>query len=311
MKKLISIVVPLYNEEGNIELLHKKISDLAKKESSYNFEIVAVEHGSSDQTFNLLKKIHKKDKRLKILQLSRNFGNADAGITAGLNHIKGDAAVILMGDLQEPPELISRFLRKWEEGYEIVYGVIKKRADSSLFRKISSIAFYKIINKLTNNLMPENVSDFRLIDKKVYTVINQMEERNKYLRGMVIWTGFQQTGIPFDRSSRYSGESKADFITALKVAANGIFSFSYAPLKVVTILGFCLSIISFSIIIYQVLLFFFFGRGTPGISTLVVLMGFLFGVVFLILGVMGEYLSRIYDEVKRRPVYIVKDKIGF
>lgn len=307
---LISIVIPFYNEEGNVQELYTQFKLLMKKEANYNFEIIAVDHGSSDSTFLKLSSLRKKDDRIKILQLSKNFGTADAGISAGLAYSSGDAAVITMADLQEPPELITSFLRKWEEGYEIVYGIVKKRPDASLSRKILSNLFYKILNLMTGNIFPDNVSDFRLMDKKVYTAINSMPERNRYLRGLTIWAGFKQTGIPFKRSPRFAGETKADFFTVLKVASNGIFSFSYTPLKMVTILGFILSFISFSMIIFQIALYFIYGRGAPGISTIIVLISFLFGMLFLILGVIGEYLSRIYDEVKGRPNYIVKNKIG-
>ncbi|MDP2632287.1 MAG: glycosyltransferase family 2 protein [Candidatus Curtissbacteria bacterium] len=310
MKKLISVVIPFYNEEENISELYKRINQLTKKEKKYDFEIIAVEHGSVDATFVKLLSLNRKDKRLKILQLSKNFGNADAGITAGLAFAKGDATVITMADLQEPPEIISEFLKKWEEGYEVVYGIVKNRADATLSRKVMSNLFYKILNLMTGNIFPDNVSDFRLIDKKVCEVINSMPERNKYLRGLTIWSGFKQTGVPFKRSARFAGETKADFFTVLKVAANGIFSFSYTPLKMVTILGFILSFTSFSMIIFQIGLYLIYGRGAPGVSTIVVLMSFLFGMLFLILGVIGEYLSRIYDEVKGRPNYIVKNKIG-
>lgn len=310
MKKLISIVTPFYNEQENILMFHKKIDSLTKSEKKYDFEIIAVDHGSRDKTYALLKSLHNKDKRVKILQLSKNFGNADAGIAAGLRFVKGDAAVIIMADLQEPPELISKFLRKWEQGFEVVYGVVKKRPDASISRKILSNLFYKILNMTTEDAFPSNVSDFRLIDKKVYEVINLMPEQNKFLRGLIAWTGFKQTGIPFQRSPRYGGTSKASFRVVLKVAANGIFSFSYAPLKLVTLLGFVLSSVSFLMIFYQVTLFLIYGRGTPGISTIVILNSFLFGMLFLILGIFGEYLSRIYDEVKRRPSYIVRKKVG-
>ena len=311
MKKLISVVIPFYNEEGNVKELYKRLNQLVKKEKNYKFEIIAVEHGSSDSTFLKLLEITKKDKKFKILQLSKNFGNADAGISAGLSFAKGDAAVITMADLQEPPELISGFIEKWEQGYEVVYGIVKSRADATLTRKILSNLFYKVLNLMTGNIFPDNVSDFRLMDKKVYQVINSMPERNKFLRGLTIWSGFKQTGIPFKRAPRFSGETKADFLTVLKVAANGVFSFSYTPLKLLTILGFILSFISFSMIVFQISLFVIYGRGAPGISTIVVLLSFLFGMLFLILGVIGEYLSRIYEEVKGRPNYIVKNKIGF
>ena len=227
-----------------------------------------------------------------------------------MHYSSGDAQIITSADLQDPPEMIPKFLRKWEEGYEIVYGIIKKRADTSFSRKIMSQLFYKILNLSTGNLFPENVSDFRLIDRGVTEAVKSMPERNKFLRGVIIWSGFLQTGIPYNRAKRFAGESKADFLTVFKVAANGIFSFSYAPLKLVTILGFGLSIVSFMLIVYQLALYFVKGRGEPGVSTIVVILGFLFGMLFLILGVIGEYLSRIYDEVKQRPVFIVKKRVG-
>ena len=309
-KKLISVVIPIFDEESNIDELYIQLVKLMSREEKYSFEIIAVEHGSTDSTFKKLLTVNKKDKRLKILQLSRNFGNADAAIFAGLNFVKGDACVLMMGDLQDPPDMIPQFIRKWEQGYEIVYGIIKKRADTSFSRKISSLLFYMILNKLTDNLFPENVSDFRLIDKKVYEIVKTMPERNKFLRGIINWTGFSQIGVSFNREKRFAGESKAYFFTVLKVALNGIFSFSYAPLKLVTLLGFALSVVSFMLIIYQLSLYFVVGRGEPGISTIVVVLGFLFGMLFLILGVIGEYLARIYDEVKQRPNFIIRNKIG-
>ena len=168
---LISIVIPFYNEEENVDELYRRFSDLFSREKKYNFELIAVEHGSTDSTFAKLLNLHKRDKRIKILQLSKNFGNADAGIVAGFHFIKGDALVITTADLQDPPEIISKFLRKWEQGFEIVYGIIKKRADTSFLRKILSIMFYKILNLATGNIFPENVSDFGLIDKKVYEAV--------------------------------------------------------------------------------------------------------------------------------------------
>jgi dolichol-phosphate mannosyltransferase len=311
MKKLISIVIPIFNEEESVDELYTRVKKVILKESKYNFEIIAVEHGSTDSTFENLLKLHKRDKNIKILQLSRNFGSADAGIAAGLSCASGQAAIIIMADLQEPPELISQFLRKWEKGYEIIYGIVTKRNGISKRRKLASLLYYKILNWTTGNIFPENVSDFRLIDKKVYEVINQMEEKNKFLRGMIIWTGFKQIGIPFERLKRFAGESKADTMTVLRVGINGILSFSYLPLRLVTLLGFVLSLISFFMIILQITLFLVFGRGAPGISAIIVLMSFLFGMLFLILGIIGEYLGRIYEEVKHRPSFIIKNKIGF
>lgn len=307
-KKLISIVIPIYNEFLGIPELIKRLTKFINNKPQYDFEVIFVEHGSADQSFSLLKKYAKKNKKIKVLQLSKNFG-CDGGITAGMHFVKGDACVIMMADLQEPIELISDFIKKWEDGYEIVYGVVKKRT-AGLFRNLNSILFYKIINLFTKNMFPENASDFRLIDKKVYETINQMREQNKYLRGLIMWTGFKHIGIHFNRKKRFAGKSKADFKTALTVALNGIFSFSYLPLRFVSILGIIITFISFILIIFYLYIYLIHGREAPGAATMILLTLSLFGILFFVLGIISEYLARIYDEVKARPSFIVKDKIN-
>ena len=307
-KKFISIVVPVYNEEKVIPELIKRLTIFINKNSNYNFEVIFIEHGSVDNSFVLLQKFAIKDRRIKILQLSKNFG-CDGGIAAGMRFATGDACVIMMADLQEPIGLISDFIKKWEDGYEIVYGIVKKRT-ASFFRNINSILFYKVINLLTKNMFPENASDFRLIDKKVYETINQMGEQNKYLRGLIIWTGFKHIGIPFDREKRFAGESKANFLTVLKVAVNGIFSFSYIPLRFISILGFMITLASFILGIFYLYLYSIWGRVTPGATTTILLILFLFGILFFVLGIISEYLVRIYEEVKKRPNFIIKNKIN-
>jgi dolichol-phosphate mannosyltransferase len=214
----------------------------------------------------------------------------------------------MMADLQEPIELVDKFISKWEHGYEIVYGIVRKRTAGSI-RNFNSKLFYKIINVLTNNMFPENASDFRLIDKKVYQVLKKMPEQNKYLRGLVTWTGFKQTGVPFNRKKRFAGESKANLRTVLFVAMNGIFSFSYLPLKLVSSLGLILTITSFIMMVIYLSIFIIHGRETPGVTTIILLLLFLFGILFFVLGIISEYLARIYDDVKRRPTFIVKNKI--
>ncbi len=310
MKKLISVVIPAYNEEEVVDELASRLKKVMLENTNYDFEVIIVENGSWDSTFEKLSNIHKEDNRFKIVQLSRNFG-CDGGITAGLKYANGDAAVIMNADLQDPPEMISKYIRKWEEGYDIVYGQIEKREGVPFLRRFFSTTFYKIINKLTNDSIPEGASDFRLIDKKVYSIVNKMEERNKFLRGIIAWTGFKQIGISFDRPPRFAGESKADFLTVLKVAMNGIFSFSYFPLKVVTALGLVVSVVSFLMGILEIGLYLKYGQVVPGFTTTILLILFLFGILFFILGIIGEYLARIYDEVKQRPNYIVRNKIGF
>jgi polyisoprenyl-phosphate glycosyltransferase len=310
MKKLISVVIPAYNEEDVLDELNRRLKEIMDSNTDYEFEVIIVENGSQDSSFDKLVQINKEDTRFKILKLSKNFG-CDGGITAGLKYAKGDVAVIMNADLQDPPEMIPQFIQKWEEGYEIIYGIIQKREGVSFMRRILSSLAYVIIFNLTHETIPKNASDFRLIDKKVYTVVNNMEEKNKFLRGIIAWTGFKQTGIPYKRPQRYAGETKAGFCTAFNVAINGIFSFSYFPLHIATVLGFIISFFSFVTIFIELGLFLKYGQVVPGFTTTIILMLFLFGTLFFLLGIVGVYIARIYDEVKQRPNFIVKEKIGF
>ncbi len=310
MKKLISIVIPAFNEDEVLDELKRRLQQVMEINKNYDFEVIIVENGSWDSTFVKLLQINNDDPRFKIVQLSRNFG-CDGGITAGLRYAKGDAAIIMNADLQDPPEMIIQFISKWEEGYDIIYGVIQKREGVSLVRKILSSLAYKIIYHLTDATIPKNASDFRLIDKKVYTTVNKMEEKNKFLRGIIAWTGFKQVGIPYERPSRYAGEPKAGFCAAFNVAINGIFSFSYFPLQIATIFGFVASLISFVLILVELALYFKYGQVVPGFTTTIILILFLFGILFSLLGIIGIYIARIYDEVKERPSFIVNEVIGF
>lgn len=307
-KKLISIVIPVYNEEETLPELIKRILKFIKSNSNYLFEVIFVENGSNDKSYLILKRSARLDKRIKVVQLSKNFGG-EGGIEAGIHYAKGDALVIMMADLQEPISLIKDFIDKWEQGYEIVYGIVKKRT-ASFFRNIFSVIFYKLINLLTDNMFPENASDFKLIDKKVYEIINKMPEQNKYLRGVIIWTGFKKIGIPFDREKRFAGKSKADIKTVIGITFNAIFSFSYVPLRIMSISGVVITILSFALILFYLYLFIVHGRETPGIMTIVMVLLFLFGILFFFMGILSEYLARIYNEVKKRPLFIEKNKIN-
>lgn len=310
MKHLVSIVIPAYNEEEVLEELQNRLKKVMEDNSNYEFEVIIVENGSRDLSFEKLLKINEADSRFKVVRLSRNFG-CDGGITAGLKYAAGDAAVIMNADLQDPPEMITQFIKKWEEGYEIIYGIIQKREGVSFIRKILSSLAYVIIYNLTHEAIPKNASDFRLIDKRVYTIVNNMEEKNKFLRGIIAWTGFRQTGIPYERPARFAGETKAGFYAAFNVAMNGIFSFSYFPLHLATILGFVISIATFILIIIEIGLFLVYGQVVPGFTTTIILMLFLFGMLFFLIGIVGIYIARIYDEVKDRPNFIVAERIGF
>lgn len=269
-----------------------------------------MENGATDRTFEKLLKIHKEDPRFKIVQLSRNF-RMDGGITAGLQYAKGDAAIIMTANLQDRPSIISDFIKKWEEGYDHVYGIVKSRPGKSLFRRLNSWLFYILINKMTGNMIPKNASDFRLVDKKVYRVINAMEERNRFSRGMFAWLGFKSVGVEFERAQRYAGESHAHFWKVLELALKGIFAFSYLPIQFISFVGMGLSGISLIYFLYTVIKIFIKGVPFAGYGTIVSLLLLLFGLSFLMLGIVGQYIAQIYEEVKARPNFIVRKEIGF
>jgi glycosyltransferase involved in cell wall biosynthesis len=310
MKKLISVIIPAYNEEGCVEELARQLREVFCGNLRYDFEVVVVENGSTDGTYVKLRAIRERDPRFKIIRLSRNF-RMDGGITAGLHYARGDAAVIMVANLQDPPSLIPQFLREWEEGYEHVYGIVKSRPGKGFLRRLNSQVFYWLINKLTNNLIPRNVSDFRLIDRKLYQTINRMDERNRFMRGMFVWTGFKSIGIEFERNTRYAGQSHARFAHVLQLALQGIFAYSYFPLKLISLLGILLSAASLVYLFYTVIRIFLKGVPFAGYGTIISVIVLMFGFLFLILGILGQYIAQIYEEVKMRPNFIVKEEIGF
>ncbi len=309
MKKIVSVVIPAYNEEGNIVELERQLKDVFTKKPEFDFEVLFVENGSTDSTFQKMLQVHSNDKRFKIIQLSRNF-RMDGGITAGLAFAQGDAVIIMTANLQDKPSTLIEFLNKWEIGYENVYGIVKKRPGKSIFRRFNSWMFYKILRFMTGNMIPENVSDFRLIDKKVLLTINSMEERNRFIRGMIAWTGFRSIGVEYERAPRFSGNSHAHFFKVLQLAIRGVFAFSYFPIKLITFTGFFVSGMSFIFLSYSILKALFFGVPFAGYGTIISIMSFMFGLLFLLIGVLGQYIAQIYEEVKRRPNFIVSRFLG-
>lgn len=308
-KKLLSFVIPAYNEEECVDALHAALDKLSQQIAHwYEAEFIIVENGSFDATYEKLQAIRARDPRVKIVKLSRNF-MADGGITAGLSYAKGDAAIIMCADLEDPPEVVLEFLKKWEEGYQNVYGIINRRQGNWL-RKINSRLFYLVINKMTGGVIPRAVSDFRLIDKKVYQAVNRMNERTRMWRGIVAWTGFKSIGVRFNRGNRAAGESKANTMLVLKLALRGIFAFSVIPLRFATILGVVLSAVSFAALVYQVVKVMMFGVPFDGFGTLMGATFLMFGFVFVILGIMSEYIGMIFEEVKGRPNFIVEETVG-
>jgi dolichol-phosphate mannosyltransferase len=305
-KKLISLIVPAYNEEDCVDELFNRLDAVFATEPQYDFEVVIVENGSIDSTWVKLQAIAEKDSRFKILKLSRNF-RMDGGLTAGLDYIKGDACVLMTADLQDPPELIPQFLRYWEQGYENIFGVITKREGTGPIRTMNSKLFYWLAGKLTDGRIPRNASDFRLVDRKVYEAVKGMTERNRFVRGLFAWAGFNSIGVPMERPPRFGGVSNAHTLKVLDLAFKGIFAHSYKPLRLITVFGFILSGISFISIIPLFFLWLFVGVPFAGFGTLVGLFLLVFGIVSLMLGILSEYVGLIYEEVKARPNYVVSE----
>ena len=309
MKKLVSVIVPAFNEESCIDELARRLKIVFSKNEKYDFEALIIENGSTDRTWEILKVINAEDPRFKVIRLARNF-RMDGGITAGLNFAKGDAVVFMTADLQDPPELISEFIKKWEDGFENVYMQVSKRVGTGPLRTFNSKAFYWLAGKLTDNRIPKNVSDFRLLDRKVYEAVRGMNERNRFVRGLVAWVGFRSVGVEAERPERFGGESKAHSLKVIDLAFKGIFSHSYVPLKLITMTGVALSLISFVSLLVWMIVWITSGVPFAGFGTIVSLAVLAFGTLTFMLGIIAEYLGLIYEEVKGRPNFIVAERLG-
>ena len=308
-KKLISLIIPAYNEEACINELVKQLSAVFALNDAYNFEALIIENGSEDKTWELLQEIHLRDSRFKVIRLARNFG-MDGGITAGLHYTNGDAVVFMTADLQDPPELITQFIGKWEEGYENVYMVVTKRTGTGPIRTFNSKAFYWLAGKLTDNRIPKNASDFRLVDRKVYEAVRGMEERNRFIRGLFAWVGFKSIGIEAERPERFGGVSNAHSLKVIDLAFKGIFSHSYIPLKLITLCGILLSGVSIVSLFAFAISWVFIGVPFAGFGTIVSLVLLVFGFLTFMLGLIAEYIGLIYEEVKQRPNFVVSQSLG-
>ena len=309
MKKLITIIVPAYNEEVCIEELARQLTAVFAVNDRYDFETLIIENGSVDRTWEILQTINARDPRFKVIRLARNF-RMDGGITAGLDYATGDAVVFMTADLQDPPELITEFIKKWEEGYENIYMHVLKRRGTGPIRSFNSQAFYWLAGKLTDNRIPKNVSDYRLLDRKVYEAVRNMKERNRFVRGLVAWVGFKSIGVEAERAERFGGVSNAHSLKVIDLAFKGIFSHSYIPLKLITLTGVVLSLASFVSIVVFVNVWLFVGVPFAGFGTIVSIAVLAFGTLTFMLGIIAEYLGLIYEEVKGRPNFIVSDVLG-
>jgi len=311
MTPTISVVAPLYNESATLPEFYRRVKETMEQAADKDhpgetWELVLVDDGSQDQTAQILREIASQDDRIRPVIFARNFGHQLA-VTAGLDYSQGDAVVIIDSDLQDPPEVILDMIKKWREGYEVVYAVRTEREGETWFKLFTASLFYRLIYRITDVDIPLDTGDFRLMDRKVVNVLNQMRERHRFLRGMSVWVGFRQTGVPYKRRARFAGETKYPLRKMIKFASDAITGFSYLPLQIATYIGFFSA--GISIFAIPVVIAFrlageqaFFGQATTLIAVL-----FLGGVQLISLGILGEYLGRLYDEARGRPLYIVRD----
>lgn len=309
MSELISVVVPMYFEEDVAEECYKRLKQVMDSHK-INYEFVFVNDGSTDRTLDILKQIAEKDVCAKIVDFSRNFGHQNA-VTAGIDFANGDAIVIIDADLQDPPELIPKLIEKWKEGYDVVYAKRKKRKGETFFKLLTAKLFYRFLNFMSDIDIPKDTGDFRIIDRKVADVFRRMTERNRFIRGMISWIGFKQTFIEYERDERFAGETKYPLKKMIKFALDGIIAFSSKPLKLVTNIGFLCVLISFGLLLYTIVVRLFGYPIETGWASIMVAISFFSGIQLLGLGIIGQYIARIYDESKNRPIYIVKEKINF
>lgn len=305
-KSVISVVVPVYNEELVVMESYKRLKGVMDS-TNEPYEVIFINDGSTDRTSSLVNEICEMDCNIKLIDFSRNFGHQIA-ITAGMDYSEGDAVVVIDGDLQDPPEVIPLMLEKWKEGYDVVYGKRVGRTGDSLFKKLTAAVFYRFLRIMTNVDIPVDAGDFRLIDRKVCEALKQVNERNRYIRGIISWLGFKQTGVEFIRDKRFAGTTKYPFKKMLGFAFDAIASFSYKPLKLASYTGMLLSLCSFvylSIVIYQKL--FIPGSTIQGWASTLAVNLFFNGIMLIILGIIGEYVGRIFDEAKGRPLYVIQN----
>ncbi|WP_374707021.1 glycosyltransferase family 2 protein [Paenibacillus sp. J31TS4] len=299
----------MFNEEEVIEVTYGRLKEVMDRQGE-PYELVFVNDGSRDRTVEIVNRICDGDANVRLINFSRNFGHQVA-ISAGMDYAQGQAVVVIDADLQDPPEVILEMIKKWKEGYDVVYGKRLKRKGETAFKKVTALLFYRTLRSMTSVDIPVDTGDFRLIDRKVCDVMSRLTEKNRFIRGMVSWVGFNQTSVEYVREERFAGETKYPLKKMIRFALDAITSFSYKPLKLATYLGFALSLFSFVfllVVLYQRL---FTNMTVPGWTSLLASNLLFNGIVLILLGIIGEYIGRIYDESKNRPLYIVKEARGF
>ncbi|HEY4797805.1 MAG TPA: glycosyltransferase family 2 protein [Bacteroidia bacterium] len=304
MNPELSIIIPLFNEEGNLPELYSRLTKIAGAITE-NYELVFVNDGSKDQTFALLKKMAS-DGKVRYIGFSRNFGHQIA-VTAGLNHCRGNAVVIIDADLQDPPELIKDMYEKMKEGYEVVYAKRRSRQGEGFMKKITAKLFYRILSKITTVDIPLDTGDFRIISRKIVDVLNKMPEQHKFLRGQISWVGFRQTYLEYDRAERVAGTTGYTYRKMIRFALDGITSFSSFPLKFASLAGFFVSFIAFVLILYALYGLFILKSNIPGWTSLMLSVLFIGGIQLLCIGIIGEYIGRISSEIRNRPLYVISE----
>lgn len=308
MQKTISIVIPVFNEELVIEHTYARLTAVMEG-MPYPYELLFVDDGSTDTSLTILDGIADKDKQVRFISFSRNFGH-QAAVMAGIEYANGDAVVLIDADLQDPPEIIPQMVAEWEEGYDVVYGKRTKRKGEGVFKKVTAFFFYRFLRGMTETDIPKDTGDFRLMDRHVCEWMRLLREKRPFVRGLVRWVGFKQTSVEYVRDERAAGETKYPFGKMMRLATDGIFSFSYKPLKIAGYVGFALSLVSFVYLIVVVCQRLFTQQTQPGWASLMGIILFFNGIILIMLGILGEYLGRIYEEVKDRPLYIVARSKG-
>jgi polyisoprenyl-phosphate glycosyltransferase len=310
-RTVVSVVVPLYNEQDNLAELLRRLTQ-ALQQLGLSYEILCVNDGSQDETLPSLLYLQQTSlgETLKVISLARNFGK-EAALSAGLDYASGDAVIPIDADLQDPPELISRLVEKWQQGYDVVYAVRRSRKGESWIKQQTAAAFYRVIGQLSQVKIPANTGDFRLLDRRVVEVLKSMPERTRFMKGLFAWVGFRQTAIYFDRDPRHGGYTSWNYWKLWNFAIDGIASFSRVPLQVWSYLGLITALVAFSIAFLLILRTLFLGIDVPGYASIMVAVLLLGGLQLMGLGVIGEYLGRVYEETKGRPLYVIRDLYGF
>jgi dolichol-phosphate mannosyltransferase len=304
-----TIIAPVHNEEPVLHELHRRIAEVMDA-TNETWELILVNDGSRDKSAQIIAELNANDPRVRGISLSRNYG-FQVAVTCGLDHAKGSAVILIDADLQDPPEVIYEMIKKWREGYDVVYGVRSERAGETWFKKISAKYFYRLIQSITNVKIPVDTGDFRLMDRKVVDAIRRLPERHRFLRGMVSWVGFRQIGVSYKRHARFAGETKFTLRKMIKFATDAITSFSYVPLQLATWFGFLVAGIALLFIIAVIVGRLSGAAEFRGQASTLVAVLFLGGIQLICLGILGEYLGRIYDEVKGRPLYLIQEKWGY